>query len=262
MIEVLQNIKFIFFVSVFFLMFLLEYYFPKRKWETHRMKRLGFHIVLSIFNTVVMYIPRIFLIIPALMIVNENNLGLLNTIDQSFLVEALIALLILDFAYYWWHRLSHTIPFLWRFHAVHHGDTHVDVNTSLRFHFGELVLSAVYRMILVFLIGVPISVFIFYEILLSSASHFHHSNINLPDKIDDKLSKFIVSPKYHTTHHTVKKTSRDANYCSFFTIWDRIFFTYQESNDSDRLYLGLQDRSLELKMAENIAMPFKKTGVS
>jgi len=94
MIEVLQNIKFIFFISVFFLMFSLEYYFPKRKWETHRIKRLGFHGLLSIFNTVVMYIPRIFLIIPALMIVNENNLGLLNIIDQSFIVEALIALLI------------------------------------------------------------------------------------------------------------------------------------------------------------------------
>ena len=101
MIEVLQNIKFIFFVSVFFLMFLLEYYFPKREWKTYRIKRLGFHIILAIFNTIVMYIPRIFLIIPALMVVNENNLGLLNAINQSFIVEALIALLILDFAYYW-----------------------------------------------------------------------------------------------------------------------------------------------------------------
>ena len=88
-------------------------------------------------------------------------------------------------------------------------------------------------------------VVIFYEIILSASNQFHHANINIPDKMNSILEKFIVTPKYHTNHHTVKKDSREANYSSILTIWDRIFFTYKNATDDDRNYLGLDDRSKE-----------------
>ena len=106
-------------------------------------------------------------------------------------------------------------------------------------------MSAVFKVILIFTIGIPISIFIFYEIILSASNQFHHSNIALPVKLNETLERFIVTPKYHANHHTVKKESREANYSSILTIWDKIFFTHKNATDDDREYLGLEDRSKE-----------------
>jgi sterol desaturase/sphingolipid hydroxylase (fatty acid hydroxylase superfamily) len=52
---------------------------------------------------------------------------------------------IYDLFLYFWHRANHEIPFLWRFHHVHHLDETLDVSSGIRFHFGEVVLSALVR---------------------------------------------------------------------------------------------------------------------
>ena len=51
-------------------------------------------------------------------------------------------LLVLDFWLYWWHRANHVVPLLWRFHEVHHLDRFLDTTSAVRFHFGEVIVSA------------------------------------------------------------------------------------------------------------------------
>ena len=245
MIELLTNFKLIFFVMFFILMMLAESYYPKRSWNSSRVYRIGFHGLIAIINTVIMRLPTLFIVIPALMVINEYQYGLLNILNYGFIVKGLISLLLLDLAFYWWHRINHTVNFFWRFHSVHHLDTHLDVTTSLRFHIGELIMSSIFKVILIFTIGIPISIFIFYEILLSASNQFHHSNIALPDKFNKVLEKVIVTPRYHANHHTVVRESREANYCSILVIWDNIFFTYRDASNEDREYLGLEDRTKE-----------------
>ena len=258
MIEILTNLKLIFFVMLFIILFIFESFYSEREWTSKRFFRLFFHVKIAIINTVIIRFPTIFLIIPSLMLITENQYGVLNNIDISFALKAVFGLLLLDLAYYFWHRLNHTNSFLWRFHSVHHLDTHLYVTTSLRFHFGELLLSSLFKTILILFLGTPISVFIFYEILLSACNQFHHSNIKLSDNLDQILSKFIVTPKYHTNHHTVMKDSRNANYSSILTIWDSIFFTYKDAKIEDRQYLGLDDRSKEFGLIQYIRHPFIK----
>tara|TARA_Y100000992_G_scaffold160138_1_gene107171 strand:- start:140 stop:376 length:237 start_codon:yes stop_codon:yes gene_type:complete len=72
------------------------------------------------------------------------------------------------------------------------------------------------------------------------------------------LSKVIVTPKYHTNHHTRTKESREANYASIFTIWDKVFLSYKDATDEERLEMGLENREMELKFLSNIKYPFKK----
>ena len=258
MIEILTNLKIIFFIMIFIILFIFESFYSEREWTSKRFFRLFFHVKIAIINTVIIRFPTIFLIIPSLMLITENQYGVLNNIDINFALKALFGLLLLDLAYYFWHRLNHTNSFLWRFHSVHHLDTQLDVTTSLRFHFGELLLSSLFKTILILFLGTPISVFIFYEILLSACNQFHHSNIKLSGNLDQILSKFIVTPKYHTNHHTVIKDSRNANYSSILTIWDSIFFTYKDAKIEDREYLGLDDRSKEFGLMQYIKHPFIK----
>ena len=133
MIEVLTNLKLIFFIVFFIVFMILENYFSQRNTKG-KMKRLFFHVTIAVINTVIMRVFVIFLLIPVMMITNENQYGLLNTIEYNFFLEALLGFLLLDLAFYWFHRISHTWDFLWRFHGMHHLDTQMDVTTSLRFH--------------------------------------------------------------------------------------------------------------------------------
>ena len=257
MIEVLTNLKLIFFIVFFIVFMILENYFSQRNTKS-KMKRLFFHGTIAVVNTVIMRVFVIFLLIPVMMITNENQYGLLNTIEYNFFLEALFGFLLLDLAFYWFHRISHTWDFLWRFHGMHHLDTQMDVTTSLRFHIGELLISAFFKAVLIITIGLPISVFIFYEIILTASAQFHHSDLRLPESLDSKISKIIVTPKYHTNHHTVAELSRNANYASIFTVWDYVFFTYRNATVTEREYLGVEDRSKEFGFIDNIKYPLRK----
>tara|TARA_Y100000817_G_scaffold299210_1_gene277088 strand:- start:5 stop:781 length:777 start_codon:yes stop_codon:yes gene_type:complete len=257
MIEVVTNLKLIFFIVFFIVFIILENYFSQRNTKG-KIKRLLFHGTIAIINTTIMRVFAIFLLIPVVMITKENQYGLLNSVEYNFFFEALIGFLLLDFAFYWFHRISHTWSFLWRFHGMHHLDTQMDITTSLRFHIGELIISAVFKAMLIIALGLPMSIFIFYEIILTASAQFHHSDLRLPDALDSKISKIIVTPKYHTNHHTVTNLSRNANYSSIFTLWDYVFFTYKNASVTEREHLGIEDRSKEFGLIANIKYPFRK----
>ena len=111
---------------------------------------------------------------------------------------------------------------------------------------------------MIYLFGITLSEFLFYELLLVLSIQFHHSNIKLADNTESILSKIIVTPKYHTNHHTRTKGSREANYSSIFTVWDKVFLSYKDATDAERLEMGLENRQMELKFLSNIQYPFKK----
>ena len=98
--------------------------------------------------------------------------------------------------------------------------------------------------------------FYLYEIILTASAQFHHSDLRLPESLDSKISKIIVTPKYHTNHHTVAELSRNANYASIFTVW--IMLTYRNATVTEREYLGVEDRSKEFGFIDNIKYPLRK----
>ena len=254
-IETLFTLKLSFFILGFIIFLILETIYPNRIWTTKRYKRITFHTVFAIFNTILMRIPMLFILMPVLLIVTENQGGAFYDLR---ILNFILIFLVLDIALYWWHRFNHTNQFLWRFHFVHHVDTHMDVSTSLRFHIGELFLSTLYKAVIIYLFSINLSEFLFYELLLVLSIQFHHSNMKLADRTESILSKVIVTPKYHTNHHTVARRSREANYASIFTIWDKVFLTHKNATDGERLEMGLENREMELKFLSNLQYPFKK----
>jgi sterol desaturase/sphingolipid hydroxylase (fatty acid hydroxylase superfamily) len=257
-IETLTTLKVSFFVLGFIIFLLIETYHPNREWNTPRYKRLLFHSVIAVFNTALMRIPIIFILMPVLILITESQYGLLFIITEQNSIKFLLSFIILDLSLYWWHRLNHTNQFLWKFHYVHHVDTHMDVGTSVRFHIGELILSTIYKAVIIYIFGITLAEYLFYEILLVLSIQFHHSNILLPSKVEKVLSRILVTPIYHTNHHTTARSSREANYSSILTIWDKLFLSYVDAKDEERLHMGLENREIELKLIENIMYPFKK----
>ncbi len=171
----------------------------------------------------------------------HNGFGLLNWTGVPPLWHALAAVLALDFWTYWWHRLNHRLPFLWRFHRAHHSDTHMDVTTASRFHIGEILFSNVLRIPLILLLGIHVWEIVLYETALLAVIQFHHANIGLPGRLDQLLRCFIVTPAMHKVHHSRWQPETDSNYSSLLSVWDRVFRSFRLRDDPRTIQFGLDD---------------------
>ena len=85
--------------------------------------------------------------------VEKKNFGVLKIFRLPKFLETVLAVVFLDYTLYLWHVLTHKIPFLWRFHQVHHADLDLTVSTAVRFHFGEISISVLFRAGQILLIG-------------------------------------------------------------------------------------------------------------
>lgn len=78
--------------------------------------------------------------------VQRRNWGLVKRLGLPPWLEVPITLILLDYLLYLWHAAFHKMPFLWRFHQVHHVDLDMDASTAIRFHFGEIATSTALQM--------------------------------------------------------------------------------------------------------------------
>jgi sterol desaturase/sphingolipid hydroxylase (fatty acid hydroxylase superfamily) len=188
----------------------------------------------------------------------EIHFGLNYLYNLPAGAEAAIAFLLLDYTNYLWHILNHKLPFLWRFHLVHHTDHDLDISTAFRFHFGELIGSVFFRGAAVFLIGAsPVTVLI-YEIVFEAATQFHHSNLKLPFQFEKALNRLIVTPRMHGIHHSVIRSETDSNYSVIFSFWDRLHKTIDLDKAQQDVVIGVPsyDNKEELTIGFLLKLPF------
>jgi len=124
--------------------------------------------------------------------------------------------LLMDLSFYCWHRLNHTMPLLWRLHNAHHTDPDLDVSTSFRFHAGEILLSTGFRALQVVVIGVAPALYVTYDLVLQSATMFHHSNLRLPIRLERLMNLAVVTPRMHGIHHSTVRAETDSDYSVIF----------------------------------------------
>lgn len=154
-------------------------------------------------------------------------------------------ILLLDVLIYWWHRANHEIPFLWRFHEVHHLDRFLDTTSALRFHFGEVLLSALARAGVILLLGFPFASVVVFEVLVIFSAVFHHSNLRLPAGLERALAWVIITPSIHWVHHHAKRADTDSNYGTIFSVWDPLFGTRSPKPRDPEMVIGTEGRAEE-----------------
>ncbi len=172
---------------------------------------------------------------------DQNGVGLLNSVELPLWTSTLIAVLLLDIWTYWWHRISHVIPMLWRFHRVHHSDPKMDVTTANRFHFGEITISSLLRVPVLLLIGADLWQLTLYEALMFPVVQFQHANIRLPEKLDRLIRVLFTSPAMHKVHHSDYYKETNSNYTSLLSVWDRVFGSFRVRPDLENIRLGLKE---------------------
>jgi sterol desaturase/sphingolipid hydroxylase (fatty acid hydroxylase superfamily) len=170
---------------------------------------------------------------------SEKPFGLLQIIPLPSAVEFILGFLLLDFTFYYWHRANHAFPFFWRFHNVHHVDPDLDVSTSFRFHFGEVLLSLGFKTLQIYLLGISVRTYLIYELAFQCATLFHHSNVRLPIKIERALNSIIVTPRMHGIHHSIVKDETNSNYSVIFGWWDLMHGTLRLNVKQSDVVIGV-----------------------
>lgn len=170
-----------------------------------------------------------------------HRFGLLNVLDLSSWQRSVLSVFLLDAWTYGWHWLNHRVSFFWRFHRWHHADRAMDVTTASRFHTGEIVLSSIFRVLVLALFGCSLVELAVYELLLFAVVQFHHANIGVPERLDRVLRLVIVTPALHKVHHSVVRAESDSNYSSLFSWWDRVFRTIHLVPEPRRIVFGVEE---------------------
>lgn len=190
--------------------------------------------------------------------VENKDFGLLKIFRLPEFLETTIAVILLDYTLYLWHVLTHKSPFLWRFHKIHHADLDLTAATAVRFHFGEITISVLFRAGQILLIGVsPKSLKIWQNLLLLSI-FFHHSNVRLPEGFEKKLQKIITTPRLHGIHHSVKEDEMNSNWSSGLTVWDFLHGTFRDDVPQDEIIIGVMefDKIQDVTLPKMLTEPF------
>lgn len=176
----------------------------------------------------------------------SSLIGISDDVESSGVVFAAIvtlSVILLDMIIYWQHRLFHTVPLLWRFHKMHHADSHVDTTTGLRFHPVEIGISLGVKAAAVTLLGIPAVAIVIFEVALNGFALFNHANIRLSQKWDDRVGRVLITQRLHRIHHSQAKAESNSNYGFSVSWWDRLFnsFTPRAQYSDETLPIGQKD---------------------
>ncbi|SDK83106.1 Sterol desaturase/sphingolipid hydroxylase, fatty acid hydroxylase superfamily [Maridesulfovibrio ferrireducens] len=238
---------------------------PRRKGLPDRGWRWSSNLGMVVISAIL--VRFIFPVLPVALafIVIKNGWGLIPLLGLPFWWEVVLGFVLLDLAIYFQHRAFHFWRPLWLLHRMHHADTFYDFTTGVRFHPLEFILSMIFKLILVVVFGIqPLAVLCF-EVVLNCLAMFNHGNIRLPQRVDEFVRLFVVTPDMHRVHHSTDMREMNQNFGFNLPWWDRIFATYKAQPDlgHEKMVIGLnifrdkKYRSLHLMLA----MPFLKTGV-
>ncbi len=169
----------------------------------------------------------------------QNSFGLLYLGNLWPVLQVGIGFLFMDLTFYYWHRTTHEVRFLWRFHRVHHIDPGLDVSSSFRFHFAEIILSVGFRAAQVVLLGIAPVTYVIYELFFQGATLFHHSNIRLPIGLERVLNKVIVTPRMHGIHHSAIIAESNSNYSVIFRWWDALHRSLRLNVPQSQITIGV-----------------------
>ena len=172
------------------------------------------------------------------------------------LLQLLLAILLVDFFKYWYHRATHEVPWLWRIHSIHHSLTRLEMLRASYFYPIDIFLTVGTGTLVMLMAGAGYEVIIFHNVYAGITGLLNHSNADLRCGFWDVI---LNSPGHHRAHHSAASPGGRSNYGSFFNFMDRLFGTrYLPADQRSFDPLGL-DASYRIPDAflSQLAVPFR-----
>lgn len=184
-----------------------------------------------------------------------NSLNLFEFMQEKFglALAAGFSFVIYDFLLYWSHRMKHSSNLFWIVHRFHHSTKSMNSLSTLRVHsldYPVRILAVSVPM--VFLLGPQVEMYIWFILVESFLQAMSHSSI---DTNYGLLGHFFVSPRFHRMHHGVD--TMNGNYGLVFSVWDRVFKTYQDPKGAFNQDLGIGERYLENGVLKSYLLEYR-----
>ena len=239
--------------------FIIERFCPLRGTRAPLLLRLFINVAMSglAFLTAMIVVRPSAL--GALAWASRESFGLIHLVPAQAWARCLVGFVLLDLSFYYWHVINHKVPFLWRFHNVHHIDPDLDVSTGFRFHFGEVLMSTVFRVAQVSLTGVSFATFAAYELVFQANTLFHHSNLRLPIHVERLLNAVLVTPRMHGVHHSQVRGETNSNFGVVFRWWDAWHRTLRLNIPQSEIDIGVAgySRPDDNRLWHALTLPFR-----
>jgi sterol desaturase/sphingolipid hydroxylase (fatty acid hydroxylase superfamily) len=175
--------------------------------------------------------------------------------SQPFLLQVGLIMLFTDFVQYWVHRLFHQVPFLWRFHAVHHSAQHMDWLAGARMHFLEIVILRSLTAIPMLSFGFNPTAIQTYILIVYIYSAFLHANVGWSF---GPLERFLATPRYHHWHHGIEKEAVDVNFAIHFPLLDWLFGTHHMPKNAWPTGYGIPGHPVPSGYWQQFLYPFRR----
>ena len=122
------------------------------------------------------------------------------------------------------HRIYHNVPFLWRFHAVHHSSRHMDWLAGSRIHLIEILLTRTAVLTPLVVLGFSAPAINGYVILVGVQAVLAHANLRINF---GWLEYVLVTPRYHHWHHARHVDYMDVNYAIHLPLVDMMMGSFK-----------------------------------
>lgn len=189
--------------------------------------------------------------------VERRRWGLVQRLPLPAGARDALAVLLMDYTIYLWHVGTHRIPFLWRFHLVHHLDLDMDSSTALRFHAADMAISTPYRAAQVVLIGASPRALEIWQRWFFASVLFHHSNLRLPARLEQALALALTTPRMHGIHHSAERDRTDSNWSSGLSVWDRLHGTFRlDAIPAPEIGVPAYRDPADARLGPALALPF------
>ena len=174
--------------------------------------------------------------------------------------QLLIMFIIADFVQWNVHRMLHRVPWMWKFHKVHHSVKEMGFATQFRFHFLETIVYKSIQYVPLAMIGFGIEQFFVVHMFAVFVGHLNHANL---DWSYGKLGYIFNNPRMHIWHHSKELPESHPygmNFGLTLSIWDYLFKTAYVPKSGRDIELGFEnDANFPRTFLEQLKYPFKKT---
>jgi len=174
-------------------------------------------------------------------------------VNSPLVVQVLTVLLLGDMLEYWYHRLAHTVPWLWPLHAIHHTPVRLNTLKGPRHHLFYFLGRGLLVWAPLLLVGVPPGLVIvqFVAVVLIGAP----SHANIAFRIPAFVHRIIVTPEFHRIHHSIDTNQGNSNYSTVFPIWDMIFGTHTDPMVAEAREMGIDQDPIPRKFLSELLSP-------
>ncbi len=210
-------------------------------------------------NSLLVEVLTIFTLQPALVLFDWARIGSVGAAIASVPTagQVVLILVVADGTQYWVHRAFHAVPFLWRFHAIHHSAEEMDWLAGSRLHLLDVILTRGITYVPIFVLGFSDGALMVYVFLVAAQATFIHANVRWPFR---RVRHIFATPAFHHWHHSADREAVDKNFAVHTPVWDLLFGTYYLPDAWPSRYGLTGDRKVPSGWLRQLVHPLRRHG--